>query len=36
MPDKLDLKKKHKTLFAPKNIPQIVEIPPLSYLMIDG
>ncbi|CAN0566335.1 unnamed protein product [Laminaria digitata] len=36
MPDKVDLKKLHKALFAPKKTPQIVDVPPLQYLMIDG
>lgn len=36
MTDKIDLKKKYKALFAPKKTPQIVEVPPLPYLMIDG
>ena len=36
MSDKIDLKKKYKTLFAPKKLPQIVDVPPLPYLMIDG
>jgi hypothetical protein len=36
MANKVDLKKKYKALFAPKKTPQIVEVPPLRYLMIDG
>jgi len=36
MPGKIDLKKKFKTLFAPKKTPQIIDVPALPYLMIDG
>ncbi|MEQ9449556.1 MAG: GyrI-like domain-containing protein [Rhodospirillaceae bacterium] len=35
-PTKTDLKKTYKALFAPKAEPQIVTVPPLPYLMIDG
>jgi hypothetical protein len=33
---KIDLKKQHKALFAPKKTPEIVSVPRLAYLMIDG
>lgn len=36
MADKIDLKKRHKALFAPKKTPHIIDVPPLPYLMIDG
>ena len=36
MTDKIDLKKELKHLFAPKRAPQIVDVLPLQYLMIDG
>jgi len=35
MPDKIDLKKTRKAFFAPKKAPEIVEVPPFAYLMID-
>ncbi len=35
--DTLDLKKTYKTLFsAPAKAPTLVDVPPLSYLMVDG
>ena len=36
MSGKIDFKKHHKTLFAPRRAPQIVDVPNLQYLMIEG
>ena len=33
---KIDLKKRYKRLFAAKRAPELVDVPPLPYLMIDG
>lgn len=33
---KIDLKKLYKGLFAARSKPMLVEVPPLSYLMVDG
>ena len=33
---KIDLKKRHKDLFSARRTPALVDVPPLSYLMIDG
>jgi hypothetical protein len=35
-PTKLDMKRELKGLYAPPPHPVLVEVPPLSYLMIDG
>jgi hypothetical protein len=34
--DKIDFKKRYKSLFAPKKKPHFVDVPPFHYLMIDG
>jgi len=35
--DKLDLKKQYRQLYSPSaKKPEIVEVPPLSYIMVDG
>jgi len=35
--DKLDLKKQYRQLYSPSaKAPEIVEVPPLSYIMVDG
>ena len=36
MAGKIDLKKQHKQLFAPKREPHLVEVRKFQYLMIDG
>lgn len=36
MPTKLDLKREFHTLFAARQEPTLVDVPELSYLMIDG
>ena len=36
MAGKIDIKKQHKQLFAPKREPHLVEVPRFQYLMIDG
>ncbi len=36
MSGKIDFKKRHKALFAPRREPQIVNVPKLRYLMIEG
>lgn len=36
MAGKIDIKKQHKQLFAPKREPHLVEVPKFRYLMIDG
>ena len=35
--NKIDFKKKHKDWYYPsKETPEIIELPPLNYLMVDG
>lgn len=36
MPDKIDLKKRHKPLFTARAVPALIDVPALSYLMVDG
>lgn len=36
MPDKIDLKKRYKQLFAAKSSPGVVDVPRLQYFMIEG
>ena len=36
MAGKIDIKKQHKQLFAPKREPHLVDVPKFQYLMIDG
>lgn len=36
MTDKIDFKKRDKYLYAPKMAPEIVDVPELNFLMIDG
>ena len=36
MAGKIDIKKQHKQLFAPKGEPHLVDVPKFRYLMIDG
>ncbi len=36
MAGKIDIKKQHKQLFAPKREPHIVNVPSFRYMMIDG
>lgn len=36
MAGKIDIKKQHKHMFAPKREPHFVEVPRFQYLMIDG
>ena len=36
MADKIDLKRQHKALFSAKTEPMFVDVPDLSYLMVDG
>lgn len=33
---KLDYKKEFKDLYVPKNIPSIVDVPPIPFFMVDG
>lgn len=33
---KVDYKRIYKELYVPKTMPMIIEVPPISYLMIDG
>lgn len=33
---KVDYKKAYKDLYLPKTTPMIIEVPPISYIMIDG
>ena len=33
---RIDLKRQYRFLYAPKTTPQLVDVPPLQYLMIDG
>ena len=36
MAGKIDIKKQHKELFAPKRQPHFVNVPSFRYMMIDG
>ena len=36
MPDKIDLKKRYKSLFTARATPALIDVPALPYLMIDG
>ena len=36
MPDKLDYKKEYKDLYLPKAKPMLVEVPSISFIMVDG
>ena len=36
MADKIDLKKRYKTLFAARVAPALIDVPALPYLMVDG
>ena len=36
MPEKIDLKKRYKSLFTAKSAPALIDVPALSYLMVDG
>lgn len=34
--EKVDYKKELKELYAPKNVPSIVDVPPMRFVMVDG
>jgi hypothetical protein len=36
MSDKLDYKKEYKDLYMPKQIPSVIDVPPMNFIMIDG
>ncbi|WP_312642163.1 GyrI-like domain-containing protein [Hydrogenoanaerobacterium sp.] len=36
MNGKLDFKKQEKALYLPRGTPELVEVPPMQYLMLDG
>lgn len=36
MTDKVDYKKEYKDLYLPKAKPMLVEVPPISFIMVDG
>ena len=36
MQDKIDFKKQYKDLYMPKATPSLIEVPLISYLMVDG
>lgn len=36
MQDKIDFKKQYKNLYMPKATPSLIEVPLISYLMVDG
>lgn len=36
MADKLDYKKEYKDLYMPKTKPMVIDVPPISFIMVDG
>ena len=36
MSEKLDYKKAFPDLYAPKQAPALVEVPPMTFIMVDG
>jgi hypothetical protein len=36
MTDKLDYKKEYKDLYMPKNKPAVIDVPDMSFIMVDG
>lgn len=34
--EKVDFKKQYKDLYLPKNVPTVIEVPTMNFIMIDG